>query len=130
MRNVRLPGDMIRHYRIKAGMTQQELGVRAGFSESSAGVRIAQYESGNRNTKAEIASRIACALNLSVEKLALVAEEEKRLINIGKMSEEFFDCYGITPRRFAAILAQHNRKSDPENPCCCKCLNCQNYHAR
>jgi transcriptional regulator with XRE-family HTH domain len=45
MRNVRLPGDMIRHYRIKAGMTQQELGVRAGFSESSAGVRIAQYES-------------------------------------------------------------------------------------
>ncbi|MGI6499007.1 MAG: helix-turn-helix domain-containing protein [Oscillospiraceae bacterium] len=104
MGNIRLPGDLIRHYRVKAGLTQQELGLLAGFGESSAGVRIAQYESGTRNTKAEIAGRIAAALNLSMEQITYSAENDRRLIAIGKIAEEHFGCCGIAPRDFAAIL--------------------------
>lgn len=39
-------GMRIRHFRILRGMTQKVLGVAVGFPESSADVRIAQYESG------------------------------------------------------------------------------------
>ena len=38
-------GERIKHIRQKRGMTQQELGEACGFSESSTGVRIRQYES-------------------------------------------------------------------------------------
>lgn len=109
MKNVRLPGDLIRHYRLKAGLTQQELGLLAGFSESSAGVRIAQYESGTRNTKLDIASRIAAPLNLSMEKLISTVENDRRLIAIGKIAEEHFDCCGVTSRQFAAMLRAQQR---------------------
>lgn len=104
MGNIRLPGDLIRYYRVKAGLTQQELGLLAGFGESSAGVRIAQYESGTRNTKAEIAGRIAAALNLSMEQITYSAENDRRLIAIGRITEEHFGCCGITSRDFAAML--------------------------
>lgn len=111
MGNIRLPGDLIRHYRIKSGLTQQELGLLAGFGETSAGVRIAQYESGIRNTKAEIAGRIAAALNLSVEKLAITAENDRRLIAIGKIAEDYFDWDGVAPRQFATMLRERQREN-------------------
>ncbi|MDL2273859.1 helix-turn-helix domain-containing protein [Oscillospiraceae bacterium OttesenSCG-928-G22] len=107
MGSIRLPGDLIRHYRIKAGLTQEALGILAGFSKATAGVRIAQYESGSRNTKAEIAGRIAAALNISIEKITITAENERRLIAIGKIAEEHFDCDGIAPREFAAMLREN-----------------------
>lgn len=51
----------LRHYR---NMTQKELGIKIGFSESSAGVRIAQYESGTRLPKHDMIVRIADALSI------------------------------------------------------------------
>lgn len=51
----------LRHYR---KMTQKELGLKIGFSENSAGVRIAQYESGTRMPKQDMIDRIADALNI------------------------------------------------------------------
>lgn len=51
----------LRHYR---KMTQKELGLKIGFSENSAGVRIAQYESGTRLPKQDMIDRIANALDI------------------------------------------------------------------
>lgn len=50
----------LRQYR---KMTQKELGMRIGFPEKSAGVRIAQYESGTRLPKIERMDKIADALD-------------------------------------------------------------------
>lgn len=52
-------GMRLRHFRILRGMTQKSLGVAVGFPESSADVRIAQYESGARTPKQELLCRSA-----------------------------------------------------------------------
>ena len=49
----------------KLGMTQKELGVAVGFPESSADVRIAQYESGARTPKRELLCQLAAPLGVS-----------------------------------------------------------------
>ena len=65
------PGRRIRHYRMLRGMTQKALGVAVGFPESSADVRIAQYESGARTPKRELLCRLAAALGVSPAQLAV-----------------------------------------------------------
>ena len=46
-------------------MTQRELGLKAGFGERSADIRIAQYESDVRTLKKDILENIAHALEVS-----------------------------------------------------------------
>ncbi|MFR7616363.1 MAG: helix-turn-helix domain-containing protein, partial [Faecalibacillus intestinalis] len=46
-------GARIRKIRMFRNITQKELGRRLGYGESSADVRIAQYESGQRTPKQE-----------------------------------------------------------------------------
>ena len=58
-------GMRIRHFRILRGMTQKVLGVAVGFPESSADVRIAQYESGARTPKRELLCQLAAPLGVS-----------------------------------------------------------------
>ena len=41
-------GKRIRFFREQRGMTQKRLGMLVGFSEATASVRIAQYETGMR----------------------------------------------------------------------------------
>ena len=50
-------GDRIKRIRNMRGLTQRELGTAIGFDESTADVRIAQYESGTRKSKEEILKR-------------------------------------------------------------------------
>lgn len=64
-------GMRLRHFRILRGMTQKALGVTVGFPESSADVRIAQYESGARTPKRELLCRLAAALSISPSRLAV-----------------------------------------------------------
>lgn len=45
-------------------MTQKQLGLAVGFSESTADIRIAQYESGARTPKAQLLHRIASVLEV------------------------------------------------------------------
>ena len=47
-------GERIRFFRTLRGMTQKYLGLLLGFPESSADVRLAQYESEDRTPKAEL----------------------------------------------------------------------------
>lgn len=62
-------GKRIRHFRIRCGMTQTALGIAAGFSQETADVRIAQYESGTRTPKHNMLCRIADVLGVSVSAL-------------------------------------------------------------
>ncbi len=59
-------GNNIRTIRILRGMTQKELGLKAGFSSSTADVRIRQYESGKMIPKEDKLNDIAKALDVDV----------------------------------------------------------------
>ena len=49
------PGERIHHFRKRMKMTQRNLGQLLGFPASSADVRMAQYESEDRNPRAMLA---------------------------------------------------------------------------
>jgi transcriptional regulator with XRE-family HTH domain len=51
------------------GMTQKELGLAVGFDDSSADVRIAQYESGTRTPKEAMLKKIAEILDVNFRSL-------------------------------------------------------------
>ncbi|MEA4846639.1 MAG: helix-turn-helix transcriptional regulator [Clostridiaceae bacterium] len=58
-------GERIKQARILRGMSLKELGLSIGLKESSADVRIAQYESGTRIPKEKLLRSIAKTLNVS-----------------------------------------------------------------
>ena len=58
-----LIGERIKRIRNFREMTQKELGLALGFSESTASVRIAQYESNSKMPKKETAEAISKVLN-------------------------------------------------------------------
>lgn len=55
----------IRFIRNIRGITQKYLGILVGFSEKTADVRMAQYESGSRIPKAELVEKVAEVLDVS-----------------------------------------------------------------
>lgn len=57
-------GGKIRKYRMLKGLTQRELGIKAGFTEGSADVRIAQYENNKKKPRGEALSSIAASLEV------------------------------------------------------------------
>ena len=62
-------GERIRFIRNLRGMTQKFLGLQVGFSERTADIRMAQYESGSRTPKADLVEQLADALDVSAEAL-------------------------------------------------------------
>lgn len=58
-------GERIKYIRQKRGLTQQQLGEACGFTESSAGVRIRQYESNQKSPKDDTLMLIAKALKVN-----------------------------------------------------------------
>lgn len=73
-------GRKIRYLRQQHHMTQKELGLALGFSQSTADIRIAQYESGARAPKAHLLKRIASVLEVDLIVLT---------INIPETEEEW-----------------------------------------
>lgn len=57
--------ERIRFFRKMLGMTQKELGLAIGFSEGSADVRIAQYETGDRTPGQDTIDRMAAVFSIS-----------------------------------------------------------------
>lgn len=55
-------GERIRRFRKRLGMTQRYLGQLLGFPASSADVRMAQYESEDRNPKADLTRPFSASL--------------------------------------------------------------------
>ena len=64
-------GMLIRHFRLKRGMSQRQLGMACGFDEKTADVRIAQYESGSRFPKDKILNLLAQALQIPPKALTV-----------------------------------------------------------
>ena len=62
-------GTRIKHIRTLRSVTQKELGVRLGYSERNADIRIAQYESGKRTPKEDVIHSIASILEVSPKAL-------------------------------------------------------------
>ena len=67
--NIMAIGERIRFIRNLRGMTQKFLGLQVGFSERTADIRMAQYESGSRTPKADLVEQLADALDVSAEAL-------------------------------------------------------------
>ena len=64
-------GERISFFRNMRGMTQKLLGIKVGFPERSADVRLAQYETGVRTPKADITAALAEALDVSPHALSV-----------------------------------------------------------
>ncbi len=62
-------GERIHFIRSLRGMTQKYLGMMVGFSEKTADVRMAQYETGARTPKAELTAELARVLDVSPKAL-------------------------------------------------------------
>ncbi len=62
-------GDRIKRIRKLRGLTQKELGIKVGFAEKTADVRMAQYETGIRTPKEKLVTNIAEVLDVSPDAL-------------------------------------------------------------
>lgn len=88
------PGKRLRYFRTLRGMTQKQLGMAIGFSEQTADVRIAQYESGARTAKEQTVTALAKALAVSPYALSIPqVESEAAFMHLLFALE---DIYGIT----------------------------------
>jgi len=64
-------GERIHFFRLLRGMTQKYLGMALGFTEKSADVRLAQYETGSRTPKADLTAALAQVLDVSSHALSV-----------------------------------------------------------
>ena len=64
-------GERIRFFRNLRGMTQKYLGMKIGFTEKTAEVRMAQYENGARTPKEKMVAEFAHELDVVPQALAV-----------------------------------------------------------
>ena len=86
-------GERIHYFRNLKGMTQKQLGMAIGFRESTADVRIAQYETGTRTPKAEVTATLAHVLGVSP--LALTVPDIDTYIGLMHTLFALEDTYGL-----------------------------------
>lgn len=100
-------GSRLEFVRKKRKMTQKELGIRCGFSESTADVRIRQYESDSVRPKEDIVNKMASVLNVPVETFSYTEEGpfSDRLVQFLHWGELFgfisFDSYNPDKETFS-----------------------------
>lgn len=87
-------GERIHYFRTMRGMTQKHLGQMVGFPESSADIRIAQYESGTRTPKDDLTAKIAEILEVTPMALLMpdISVAPTMLLTLFGISE----LYGLT----------------------------------
>ena len=88
-------GERIRFIRKLRKLTQKQLGIAIGFPESSADVRMAQYETGTRTPKEDLTKSIANIFEVSPLTLNVPDIDS----NLGLMHTLFAleDIYGLEP---------------------------------
>lgn len=90
-------GGKIKRYRELRGWSQQELGIRCGFSDSSADVRIAQYERNKKIPREKALKEITTALR--IDECALFDAD---MLSYNMMFHTLFDIedfHGLHPVR-------------------------------
>lgn len=89
-------GEKIKKIRLFGGMTQLELGIKMGYEEHSADVRIAQYETGYRTPKSDALLTMANILNVSQTNfICLETDDEMQLIQMFLWMEEKLNIYPV-----------------------------------
>lgn len=86
-------GERIKLFRKKRGLTQKQLGVMAGMNETTAAIRISQYESGLRTPKEELTNRLAYILGVLPE--ALTAPNIESYTDVMQILFALEDMYGL-----------------------------------
>lgn len=115
-------GERIRFFRNMRGMTQKYLGMKLGFPERSADVRLAQYETGTRSPKSDLINALAAALDVSPYALnvpdidsqiglmhTLFAMEDIYGLKIGKINDEL--CIRLDKSRGSSYISMFNMLS-------------------
>ena len=102
-------GKRIRYFRNKQGLTMLELGKAAGFSERTANVRVAQYESESRRPKDDLIDVFASIFNVSAQAITVPDIES----NVGLMYTLFAleDQYGLRIEEVNGIVCM---RIDPQ----------------
>ena len=109
-------GMRLRHFRIQRGMTQKALGVAVGFPESSADVRIAQYESGARTPKRELLCQLAAVLGVSPSALTVThIKNSEKLCSLLAASEDECGMKFSPQSENAKAIYQSYRKGATDN---------------
>lgn len=62
-------GSRIKYFRKLRSLTQKDLGIKLGFSDRTAGVRIAQYETDSKVPRESVINQIAEVLHVSTNAL-------------------------------------------------------------
>ena len=88
-------GGKIKKCREFRGYTQKELGIKCGFSETTADVRIAQYEKNQKTPRPKVLKAISKALGVDEEALYETdLSDRKKMIHALFDLEEYF---GLRP---------------------------------
>lgn len=64
-------GERIRWFRRAMGLTQRELGIKMGFNERNADMRVGQYETGQRNPKSDMVKDLARIFDVAEEAISV-----------------------------------------------------------
>jgi len=107
-------GKRIKYIRKLRNKTQKWLGMAVGFSEKTADIRIAQYESGIRSPKQKLVTDIATALSVSPHTLST-----PEIDNPAGLMHMFFvleDMYGFHVREIdGELYLSSSNGTDEEN---------------
>lgn len=95
-------GERIKFFRNLRGMTQKWLGKAAGFSDATADIRMAQYESGKRTPKSDLTDALASALGVAPE--ALNVPDIESYLGIMHTLFALEDIYGITVDKIDGVV--------------------------
>lgn len=90
-------GKRLRYFRKLRGMNQKTLGMKLGFPEDGADVRIAQYETCLRNPREKLLNALCAALDISPA--ALIAPQPETVTELMHTLFAIEDIYGITIKR-------------------------------
>ena len=106
-------GERIRFFRMLRGMTQKHLGTLVGFSEKTADIRMAQYETGTRTPKEDLTRTLAGALDVSP--LALDVPDIDSYTGLMHTFFALEDIYGLTiENRDGEVLLRIDPRKGPD----------------
>ena len=105
-------GKRLKTIRCHRNMTMKQLGMALGFDESTAAIRIAQYESDTRSPKPEMSLAMAKALNVHPNRLLPTPDNPIDAIieQLLWLEDSETSCFYRESSRLAGFLAQYWRQ--------------------
>jgi transcriptional regulator with XRE-family HTH domain len=73
-------GERLKQARLESGLSQEQLGLRAGIEVESASARMNRYERGTRVPGVELMEKVGNVLNLPLAYFYALSEDEARLL--------------------------------------------------